>query len=497
MNIKNPIYILTALLWCMAAPCTLPSCTPSPHDERAISALPPIYPDYIGVTVPCNIAPLNFMLLDSCRANHTVHSGPTVRAIYTVAEARGFSIKSHRKGNEAIFDLKDWKRLMDHAQGATVTVTVSALTETGWIKYRPFNINVSKDKIDPYLTYRLIEPDYEVFSRLSIMERNIEDFSERVLCDYNNAGNRCMNCHTHSPSDGELSFLYVRGEGGGMVLNDHGKLRLLDFKTADMVSGPVYAQFDPSGRYLTFSTNVIIPAFHSRPGKRLEVFDTKSDVYVYDLRDDKVLRSPLLADSTRLETFPTFGADGKSIYYCVAGMPARPTAVDSISYSLCRIGFDPAKGTFASSVDTVVAGIRQKLSVSHPRVSPDGKRLLYTAAAYGTFPIWHRESDLQMIDLTNGKIDTLDIVNSPMSDTYHSWSSSGRWFVFASKRDDGLYGKPYFAHVSADGKVSKPFLLPQKSPSFYKDNLKSFNVPDLGKRPVSFSPADVATALHK
>ena len=196
---KNPIYLITAILWCMTA-----ACTPSPRDERAVDSTPPIYPDYVGVTVPCNIAPLNFMLLDSCRANHTV------RAIYTVAEARGFSIKSHRKGNEAIFDLKDWKRLMDVAQGTTITITVSALTESGWIKYRPFDITVSKDKIDPYLTYRLIEPDYEVFSRLSIMERNIEDFSERVLCDYNNVGNRCMNCHTHSTADGDLSFLYVR-----------------------------------------------------------------------------------------------------------------------------------------------------------------------------------------------------------------------------------------------------------------------------------------------
>ncbi len=200
------------------------ACTPSPRNERATDTMPPIYPDYVGVTVPCNIAPLNFMIRDSCKA------------VYTVAEARGFSIKSHRKGNEAIFDLKDWKRLMNHAQGHTVTVTVSALTESGWIKYKPFDITVSKDKIDPYLTYRLIEPDYEVFSRLSIMERNIEDFSERVLCDYNNVGNRCMNCHTHSTADGDLSFLYVRGEGGGMVLNDHGKLRLLNFKTADMVS---------------------------------------------------------------------------------------------------------------------------------------------------------------------------------------------------------------------------------------------------------------------
>ena len=103
-----------------------------------------------------------------------------------------------------------------------------------------------------------------------------------------------------------------------MVLNDHGKIRLLDFKTPDMVSGSVYAQFDPTGRYIVFSTNAIIPAFHSRPEKRLEVFDTKSDVYVYDLKQDKVLRSPLLADSTRPETFPTFSSSGSAIYYCVA-----------------------------------------------------------------------------------------------------------------------------------------------------------------------------------
>ena len=88
-------------------------------------------------------------------------------------------------------------------------------------------------------------------------------------------------------------------------------------------------------------------------------------------------------------------------------------------------------------------------------------------------------------------------MNCDLSDTYHSWSSTGRWFVFASKRDDGLYGKPYFAHVSADGKVSKPFLLPQKSPSFYDDNLKSFNVPDLGPAAVSFMPRDVASAISE
>ncbi len=461
----------------------LEACVPGPEDVSETDAFPDIYPDYIGVTVPCNIAPLNFLLRDSCEA------------VYVTAATEGFEIKSHKKGNEAIFDLTEWKNLLDKAQGKNITVSVTVLHGDDWTKYKSFDIAVSGDMIDPYLTYRLIEPDYEVFSRLRIVERNISDFSERILCDYNAVGNRCMNCHTHAPGDGDLSFLYVRGEGGGMVLNDHGNLRLLDFKTPDMVSGPVYAQFDPSGQFLVFSTNAIIPAFHSRPDKRLEVFDTKSDIFVYDLQRDAVLRSPLLADSSRLETFPTFSADGNSIYYCVADGPIRPSVIDSIHYSLCRIAFDPRQGTFGQSTDTIVKGLPGKRSVSHPRVSPDGRRLLYTVSDFGTFPIWHREADLQMVDLTTGEIDSLMIVNSPMSDTYHCWSATGRWFVFASKRDDGLYGKPYFAHVSPDGKVSKPFLLPQKSPSFYDDNLKSFNVPDLGAVPVSFSPRDVAATM--
>lgn len=461
----------------------LAACTPSPENVTEKDVFPNIYPDYIGVTVPENIAPLNFLLRDSCDA------------ILAVASFGDYEIKSHKKGNEAIFDLKEWKKLMEKAAGKSIDVTVTALLADNWVKYKAFNINVSSDKIDPYLSYRLIEPDYEIFSRLQIMERNIEDFSERVLCDYNTVGNRCMNCHTHAPGDGDLSFFYVRGEGGGMILNDHGKLRMPDIKTPDMVSGPVYAQFDPTGRYIVFSTNVIIPAFHSRPDKRLEVFDTKSDIYVYDLKQDKVLRSPLIADSTRLETFPTFSADGTEIYYCVADGPIRPSAIDSVHYSLCRIGFNPEHGIFATSADTIVPGIQGKRSVSHPRMSPDGKRLLYTVSDFGTFPIWHRDANLQMIDLENGKIDSLKIVNSQMSDTYHSWSSTGRWFVFASKRDDGLYGKPYFAHVDNNGKVSKPFVLPQKSPSFYDDNLKSFNVPDLGTVPVSFMPSDVASVM--
>lgn len=457
----------------------LGGCVPSPENERHADVLPPIYPDYEGVVMPCNIAPLNFLLRDSYEANYTVVSNGTQ------------SLTSHRRGNEVLFDIGKWKKLISESVGKRLSVTVSSLANGQWTQYKPFTITVSPDSIDIYLTYRLIEPDYEVFSRLSIVERNVTDFYERVICDWNSVGNRCMNCHTNAPGQNDLSFMYVRGEGGGMVLNNRGMTELLDIKTSDMVSGPVYAQFDPSGRFLVFSTNAIIPAFHSHPEKRLEVFDTKSDVYAYDLKNRRLISSRLVADSVNLETFPAFGADGRSVYFCAAKGPVRPSHLDSLHYSLCRIDFNPETGKFGERVDTLVAGGEGRGSVSHPRVSPDGRFLLYCTANFGTFPIWHREADLRMMDLETGDIANLEIVNSDMSDTYHTWSSSGRWFVFASKRDDGLYGKPYFVHVSEDGTVSKPVLLPQKSPSFYDYNLKSFNVPDFGTAPATINPQSV------
>jgi hypothetical protein len=62
--------------------------------------------------------------------------------------------------------------------------------------------------------------------------------------------------------------------------------------------------------------------------------------------------------------------------------------------------------------------------------------------------------------------------------------------VFASKRGDGQYGKPYFCHLDPDGRTTKPFVLPQKSSRFYVYNLKSFNVPDLGDAPTGMTARD-------
>ena len=446
--------------------------TPTPENVQQSDELPPIYPDYCDVTIPQNIAPLNFLLRDGdCEAIEVKADELTIQA----------------RGDEAVFDIDDWRALMAQSAGKEITVTVTALINGRWIQYRPFTWTVVKDLLDPYLTYRLIEPDYEIWNHIQIQQRCVENFDVNALGHYEQLENRCMNCHTFANQDPSLSMMYVRGPGGGAILNEGGRLSKLS------IPGSVYFGFSPSGRYITYSTQDIIPAFHSLASKRLEVFDAHSNVYVADMKEHHIISSPLLSDSLNFETFPTFSPDGKFIYYCTADSVSLPTEIKQLQYALVRIPFDEATGTIGSQVDTLY----RERSVCHPRISPDGHYLLYTVADYGTFPIWHPEADLQMMDLQTGRIDTLAAVNSTKSDTYHSWSSNSRWFVFASKRDDGLYGKPYFCYVDQHGKAHKPFCLPQKHPTFYDNNLKSFNAPELGKGKVPFDVDDVAKAMKQ
>ena len=449
----------------------LTSCTPTPKDVVMQDVLPPIYPDYCDVTIPENIAPLNFLLRADCEA----------------IEVKAVDLTLNASGNEAVFDIDDWKALMQQSADKEVEVTVTALINGTWQQYRSFKWQVVSDKVDPYLTYRLIEPDYEIWNHVQIQQRCVENFDVNALGHYEQLENRCMNCHTYANQDPKLSMMYVRGPGGGAILNRDGVLSKLN------IPGSVYFGFSPTGRYITYSTQKIIPAFHSLASKRLEVYDAASNVYVADMQEHRVISSPLLSDSLKFETFPTFSPDGKYIYYCSADTVSLPQDIKNLQYSLVRIPFDESTGTIGTQVDTLFS----ERSVCHPRLSPDGRFVLYTVADYGTFPIWHPEADLQMINLQTGAIDSLSMVNSEKSDTYHSWSSNSRWFVFASKRDDGLYGKPYFCYVDKDGKAHKPFCLPQEHPTFYDNNLKSFNAPELGKGKVPFDVDDVAKTMKE
>ena len=435
-----------------------------------------IYPDYKEVTVPANIAPLNFR-----------YAMKDVRKAKTTFTLDGKSVTI--RGAEVEWRLRAWKRFLEGAEGKTITVKAEAVVE-GEPLSDSWSVFVREDSVDGWLTYRLIEPSYQMYNEISIVERCVENFDETVICDWKHTDNACMNCHVHGQSRGDYSLYYIRGPQGGSILNQGGRLRKLSLKTDDMLSATVYGDLHPDGRFGVFSTNIILPSFHTDAVARMEVFDTASDLTVADFENNRMINVPHAARADAWETFPCFSADGRSVFYCVADTVSLPADIRQAKYDLVRADFDPATGLIGEKVDTVWSGRAHNASVCHPKVSPDGRWLMFSVAGYGTFPLFHPECMLYLADLRTGEIRPLDEIKGSKSDSYHSWSSEGRWFVFASKRGDGQYGKPYFCHLDADGRTTKPFVLPQKSSRFYVYNLMSFNVPDLGKTSTGMTVKD-------
>jgi len=449
-----------------------------PSAVKLVHMLPPIYPDYIAVTIPVNVAPLNFLLRNNPE-----------RVVVTIS-GREDSITVEGEKKISI-PLKNWKAFLLSEQGDSLSVKVTALLNGEWIQYEPFFWYVKSEPVSAYLSYRLIEPGYEVWNKVQLVERNIETFDERVIADNNLTDGTCMNCHIYGNQNSALSMFHLRGKNGGTILNRDAKLRKINTHGNGMISNAVYGSFHPGGRYAVFSTNIIIPELHALKSERLEVYDTASDLVVIDLDKDQVITSPLVSNTKAFETFPVFSADGKWIYYCMAPAVSLPDSIKSLRYNICRLSFDASNGSIGSRIDTIWDAGTKGGSACHLKTSPDGKYLLYTVADYGTFPIWHREADLQLMNLKTGEIDRLKNVNGPNSDSYHSWSSNSHWFVFASKRDDGIYGKPYFCYIDSTGKSSKPFVLPQRDPSVYDNMLKSFNIPELANGPAPFDAKDI------
>lgn len=472
----NKVYFLISLI------IVLVSCTPTPHDVKEAAGVLDIYPEYQDVTIPPNIAPLNFLLRDE----HT-------DAVHVLVEGARESFEMNSRGRKVIFNEKQWHSFLSEERGHVVKITVTASQGGDWFRYPSFTWTIAEEPIDAYLTYRLIEPGYEVWHKIQIEERSLESFETKSLAHHEQLNNQCMNCHIHGGDKGQYSLFHLRGENGGTILNRDGGLRKLTLRNSEMAGGAVYGDIHPSGRYGVFSTNEIIPSLHTTGNMRLEVFDKKSDLCVADFDNNRMILSPLVADSSRLETFPSFSADGKYVYYCGAPLVHQPDSTKNLRYSICRIAFDDLNGTWGEQVDTLWNARVENGSASFPKPSPDGHYLLFTRSDYGTFPIWHRESDLFMIDLHTNEVTCMTDANSNRSDTYHSWSCNSRWIAFASKRGDGQYGRVYFSYLSADGKLRKAFVLPQADPEMDDLTFKSYNIPDLSAVSVPFSTHEIKT----
>jgi len=469
----------------LSAVCLL-SCQERVSDAVQVVSLPAIYPDYVGVTIPVNIAPLDF-----CMSDESV-----LKVDAVVSDNRGHLL--HGQGKESTsFDRKEWHSLLAQNAGDSLCVVVSAKTEKGWQTYQPFSIYVSVDSIDYGIAYRLIEPGYEVYSKMGIYTCNLSN-SEQIALIENTEFQGCVNCHSFNRGNPEYMSLHIRGAHGATLIRQKEEMDAYNTATPQTSGFCVYPYWHPSGRYIAYSTNTTRQQFHMSGNKRIEVFDSASDVQVYDTQSNQLLRSPLLGSDSVMETFPAFSADGRRLFFCAAdSFSISNNDLSLIHYNLCAIDFDPGTGTFGTRIDTLVNAVGLGKSVSFPRPSYDGRFLVFTLLDYGQFSIWHPEADLYMMDLLDGSYAPMSVVNSNDTESYHSWSSNSRWMVFSSRREDGLFTRLYFTHVGEDGTQTKPFLLPQTNPRrFYQNLFMSYNVPEFIVAPVDFDNNTAIAAIE-
>ena len=435
----------------------------------------PLVEAYADMTIPCNIAPLNFF----------VESADGQEALVLTSGDKTLSAVC--KDGAVIPDLDEWKDLLAEAGGKSLQVEHCVLTAEGWKAFQPFVINVSEDPIDPYLVYRLIPPGYEMWSEMGIYQRNLENFEETAVIANRQTGRNCVNCHSFCMQNPDQMMFHSRARHAGTMLINKGTITKLDTKTEQTISALVYPHWHPSGKYIAYSVNDTKQLFHTNHRNRIEVMDLASDVVVYDVERNELVTASQIFDKDVFETFPAFSPDGKTLYYCAARKQAMPDDVEKLRYHLCAIAFDAETRTFGEKVDTLYQAEMNDRSISFPRVSPDGRHLMVTLADNATFPIWHQEADLWMIDLKTKAVSCLDNLNSESVESYHSWSSNSRWVVFSSRRMDGLYTRPYIAYIDEEGKPGKPFVVPQKKGDFYTTFLYSYNIPELVKGRIEVS----------
>ena len=452
----------------------LVGCKSTPENVTQNDALPNIYPDYIGVTIPVGIAPLNFSMTDDEVETIDVE----------VKGSKGGAV--HANGAYADFDIDEWHQLLKTNKGGKLSVTVCAEKNGQWTQYRCFEIMVSNEELEEWgITYRRIPPSYEIYSKMGLYQRDLSNFEETAMIENTQVPNQCINCHTANRTNPDQYVYHVRGAHGATVIHRNGMDEVLVAKNDSLGGSMVYPYWHPDGRYCAFSTNKTTQMFHTANNKRIEVYDSTSDIFVYDTETHTILKDTLTMKLLWAENTPVFSPDGRWLYFTTARRQLYPVDYDKERYSLCRVSFDAQTGRLGELVDTLINTAVTGKSVTWPRPSYDGRYLMYTQLDYGYFSVWHPEADLWLLDLKTGETRLMDEVNSALSESLHNWSSNSHWFLFTSRRDDSLYTRIYFSMLDAQGRATKPFMLPQRNPKdYYTKLLYSFNTPDFTSRPV-------------
>ncbi len=458
-----------------------------------------IRPDYCGIVIPPNIAPLNF-LIEEPGARHLVR----ISAESAAAEP----IDVVGKSGKIVIPEKPWRELLNRNKGRELRFDVFVQESNGqWQQFQTFVNRIAEEQIDPYLVYRKIRPAHNIITDMGIYQRSIEGYKEELILHNRSFGSGCGSCHTFCGNNPDNMLIQIRTLNGPRTLLIHdGKASSVDSRTPFAGKGMGHAAWHPSGKVIAFAIYDVRLFYHTARQEVRDALDRDSALGYYLVDAKTVKTCPKLSSTEYLETWPAWSPDGRYLYFCRAPKRWSSTETDLAKYykdikcDLVRISYDIDRDEWGE-LETVLSAGQTGKSIVLPRISPDGRWLLFCMCDYSAWAGFQSSSDLYIADLKaaeqTGRFEYHRLeINSDQADYWKSWSNNSRWIVFSSKRDDGIFTKPYFSYVDSNGLAHKPFVLPQKDPAFYDSSMKVYQLPELVKEPIPVTGDGLAKLIR-
>jgi Tol biopolymer transport system component len=463
----------------------------------AIDRPPNISPDYADITIPPNIAPLNFKILENASLYYVKIRAEQGRPIEVVTEDGSVRIPA-----------RHWRRLLAANSGRTLYCDIYLRDENEqWTRLAPVTNTIAKDPIDPYLIYRNISSGHNVLTEMEIRQRDLTSFDEESILSNKDTDYACINCHTFCNNDPTEMIVHVRGFNGlSMLLLHDGDVSSINSRTMFGGKPMGHASWHPSGKVIAFTIYDVRQFYHTARPETRDVINQDSAMGYYLVEQNEIKTTEDLSRKDRLETWPAWSPDGKYLYFSLAPMlwshedKAPGDLMTQTKYDLARIPYDLETDTWGQ-LETVISAEETNMSALMPRISPDGRWLLFCLSDYGDWAGFQPVTSIYACDLhaaaDSGRFEyrKLDI-NSDQADYWKSWSSNSRWLIFSSKRGGGVFTKTYFTHVDTDGNFSKPFVLPQKDPDFYDSWLNVYSLPELVTAPIPVTGEKLARIVR-